>query len=162
MAGRVHWWVAFRSPRRHLPRPEQRNAPRSAPFARPSRGRPPLRFGPAADRFSDRRRGGGPCFLLSTLFARVRRASGREGAGAREESRRANVGRLEHPLAFGAILDEPWGWGARRELSRQHRLRPPLPVEARKTVGPRRRRGLRRRRALAGREPERRPQAAYD
>ena len=138
------------------------NSPRLASLIRPSRGRPPLRLDPSADRFPDGRRGDGPCVLLSALFARVRRASGREGAGAREESRRADVGRLEHPLAFDAILDEPRDWGARRELSRQHRLRPPLPAAARKTVGPCRRRGLRRRRALAGREPERRPRAAHD
>src|SRR4029077_16564787 len=136
--------------------------PRLASLVRPSRGGPSLRFSPPVDRFPDGRWGDGPWVLLSALFARVRRASGREGAGAREESRRANVGRLEHPLAFDAILDQPRDWGARRELPRQHRLRPPLPAEARKTVGPRRRRGLRRRRALAGRKPERRPRAAYD
>ena len=80
--------------------------------------------------FPDARRGDGPCVLLSARFARLRRASGREGAGAGEESRRADVGRLKHPLAFDAILDEPRDWGARRELSRQHRLRPPLPAAA--------------------------------
>ena len=148
-AGRVHRRVAFGSPRARRPRPEQGNAPGLASLVRPSGGRPPLRLDPSADRFPDGRRGDGPCVLLSALFARVRRAGGREGSGAGEESRRADVGRLEHPLAFDAILDEPRDRGARRELSRQHRLRPPLPAAARKTVGPRRRRGLRRRRALA-------------
>ena len=144
------------------PRPEQRNSPRLASLVRPSRGGPSLRFGPPANRFPDGQRGDGPFVLLSALFARVRRASGREGAGAREESRRADGVHLEYPLAFDAILDEPRDWGARRELSRQHRLWPPLSAAARKTVGPRRRRGLRRRRALVGREPECRPRAAHD
>ena len=136
--------------------------PGLASLVRPSRGRSPLRVNSSADRFPDGRRGDGARVLLSALFARVRRASGREGAGAGEEPRRADVGRLEHPLAFDAILDEPRDWGARRELSRQHGLWPPLPAAARKTVGPRRRRGLRRRRPLAGRESERRPRAAHD
>ena len=102
--------------------------------------------------------------MRSTIrpFRPIRGAGGREGSGAREESRRPDVGRLKHPLAFDAILDEPRDWGARRELSRQHRLRPPPPAAARTTVGPCRRRGLRRGRALAHRETERGPRAAHD
>jgi hypothetical protein len=60
--------------------------------------------------------GGRPMRSISSLFARLCCARGREGSGAREESRRANVSRFERPPASDAVLDEPPGWSARREL----------------------------------------------
>src|ERR1700722_18653870 len=47
--------------------PEPGNPPLLASLIRPSRGRPPLRLDPSADRFPDRRRGDGPWVLLSAL-----------------------------------------------------------------------------------------------
>ena len=61
-------------------------------------------------------------------------------------------------LSLGpAVLDLPGLRGGRRELPRQHRVRPGLPRPARRRVGHRRRRGLRR----GGRAP-RRPRACVD
>src|SRR5208282_3622860 len=67
---------------------------------------------PSADRFPDGRRGDGPCVLLSALFARLRRASGREGAGAREESRRADAGGYTTLCALTPRGDKVFSGGA--------------------------------------------------
>ena len=54
---------------------------------------------------------------------------------SRAQPRRADVVRVEHALARSPILDQSWYWRHRRELPRQHRLRPRLPAEARAAVG---------------------------
>ena len=116
---------------------------------------------PRADRFPDRRRGDGPRVLLSALFARFAAPADRR-PGAGEEPRRADVGRLEHALAVDPILDEPRHRRARRELRGSTGYGRPYRLRLETRVGPRRRRGLRRRRALALENRNADPGAAHD
>ena len=63
--------------------------------------------------------------------------------------RRADLGGVEHAQPGHSILDEPRHRGARRELPRQHRLRPRLPRPSAPELGRGRRRRLRQRRAAS-------------
>lgn len=99
---------------------------------------------------------------FSTGNTGIRRAAGREGAGARYEPRGADSMLVECALARGAVLDQPRGWRARRELPRQHRVWSSISLEARAAMGRFRRRGLRPRCPIPGRQPERRPRPPDD
>ena len=80
----------------------------------------------------------------------------RAAAAAGQVPRRADLGGVEHAQSRHSILDQPRHRRARRELPRQHRLRPRLPRPPAPDLGRGRRRRLRSwrelsRRARAGR-----------
>ena len=119
-------------------------------------------LGARADRVPDRRRPhrARPLYPPTnpTSSALARRAAAAAGA----EPRRADLGGAAVLSLRHAVLDQPGLRGGRRQLRRQHRLRPAVPRAAERHVGHRRRRRLRRR----GRAPRRRrpgrPRAARD
>ena len=86
--------------------------------------------------------------VLSAAQSRLRRPRRRAAAAARQVPWRPDLGGVEHAQPRHAVLDQPRHRGARRELRRQHRLRPRLSRAARRQLGHRRRRRLRERRAL--------------
>ena len=79
-------------------------------------------------------------------------AAGRTAAADRDRPRRPDRHGDQHAEAGDPVLDQPRLRRARRELRRQHRLRPRLPRPAQGPVGRHRRRGLRGRRAPPGRD----------
>ena len=83
-------------------------------------------------------------------------------AAARAEPRRSHLRRPPDPQPRHPVLDQPGLRGRRRQLRRQHRLRPPVPGAAERHVGRRRRGRLRGRGRAPGRRGHRRPGAARD
>ena len=132
-----------------------RRGERRAPGAGAQRRRTARRGLPVAagaHRLPQRRRSHRARLLLRAAQPRLRGAGGRAAAARRVQPRRADVDEHEQPEALDPVLDQPRLRRARRELRRQQRLRPRLPRPAQGPVGRGRRRGLRRRRALPGRE----------
>ena len=113
-----------------------RPAPRRLPHAGRKRGIP------------DHRRQDRVRPVLSAAQSRLCRPRRRAAAAAGEVPRRADLGRLEHAQPGHSILDQPRHRGARRELRRQHRLRPRLPRPPAPHLGRGRRRRLRQRRRV--------------
>ena len=75
---------------------------------------------------------------------------GDAAAADRRHARRSDRRDARCARSEGAVLDQPRLRGARRELQRQHRLRPAVSRSPEGAVGHRRRRGRRRRRAGDG------------
>ena len=78
-------------------------------------------------------------------------AGGRAAAADRARPRRADRARHGHALARDPVLHQPRVRGRRRQLRRQHRLRPRVPRPPARAVGDRRHRGRRQRGARARR-----------
>ena len=101
-----------------------------------------------ADHVPERRRPDGVRVLLPADEPGVR-GSGRRAASARRpRARRADVGDDPDAPPVRAVLHEPRVRVRRRELRREHGLRPRLPRAVVRSVGRRRRRGLHRRGAV--------------
>ena len=76
----------------------------------------------------------GARLLLSAAQWRLR-AAGRASASHPHQPRRADDGHQRDARSQGAVLDEPWIRGGRRELRRQHRLWPRLPPASQRQWG---------------------------
>ena len=160
--GRVPGRLAFRTVHPGRARSRHRRSADHPALGRPRRRGAALCFRRAADRLPDRGRRDRPRALLPAALARLHRAGRRESAGAGQEPWRPDRVGLEHAVARGAVLDQPRHRRARRELPRQHGIRPSLSAAARAAMGPPRCRGLRPRRAPSGRGRGRRSRAPDD
>ena len=118
---------------------------------------------PVSHRLSHRRRRRGRARLPLPAAQSVVPSAGRRVAAAPgHEPRGSDRIDQRHPQSRHPVLDEPRLRGARRRLSRQHRIRPRVSRAALRRVGRGRRRGLRRRRAAPGRDRTRRPGTPRD
>ena len=136
-AGRVHRRVAFRSPRARRPRPEQRNSPGPSSLvpcfattsAATSRSPQPIVF-------PDRRRRRRPTRFYYPPFSPEFAAPADEKAPVLVKSHGGPTSAASSTLSLSTQYWTSRGIGVhRRELSRQHRLRPPLPAAGSKDSG---------------------------
>ena len=115
---------------------------------RRARGRG-LRVRAAGARVPDERRADRARDLLSPAQPGLHRPGGRAPAAARARPRRPDRARHGHDLARDPALHQPRLRRRRRQLRRQHGLRPRVPRAAEGTVGRRRHRGRGQRRAAS-------------
>ena len=108
--------------------------------------RPRVRLGTGAGRVPDRERPHRARPLLPAHQPGLRRPLRRASAADRDEPRRTDGRDERRPQPRCAVLDQPRLRRRRRQLRRQHRLRPRLPRTAERQLGRGRRRRLQRRR----------------
>ena len=106
-------------------RPRERGEPRAA-LSRDAASRSGLARSARGDRIPERARAERPCLLLPADQSGVRGAGRRAAAADRQEPWRPDRQHLQRAAALDPVLDLARLRGLRRQLRRQHRLRPRL------------------------------------